>query len=387
MKRAFHKIAYYVLRALVGPFIRRALGFHCKRANIPTPALIVSNHVTNYDPILLGLSFRKHMYFVASEHTMRWGMASKLIRVVFAPVIRVKGKTETAAALKIMRRIKKGGTVCMFAEGNRTFSGVTDEIYPATGKLAKMSGCSLVTFKMRGGYFTQPRWGVKVRHGRMDGKVVAVYSPEELAGMTSAEVNARIQADIHEDAYATQLSTPVRYRTKRPAEYIETCLFLCQSCDRIGTVKSQGNRFFCDCGLAGVYDEYGMLSGENVPFTTVRDWYVWQDGRLPGILEASSGVICSSAHERLYIVNPGVGEELIAEGKLNAFCGGLSLDDFTFPFSDMIDFTVTGRQTLTFVTADADAYELKNPYPRNALVYRQIYRAMKNLSKEDIARG
>ena len=387
MGRIFHKIVYHVLRVLAGPFIKRMLGYHCKAVRVPSPALIVANHTTDYDPILMALALRRHMYFVASEHIMRWGMASKLIHALAAPIIRVKGMTETAAALKIMQRFKKGDNVCMFAEGNRTFSGVTEEVFPATGKLVKMSGCRLITFKTSGGYFTQPRWGIKVRRGHMDGRIVRIYSPKELAPMTAEQINALIQADIHEDAYETQSLKPVSYRTKCQAEYIETCLYLCPSCERLCTIHSQGGQFSCDCGLTGIYDEYGMLSGEKVPFTTVRDWCNWQERQLPRIVETSIGVIYSKENEQLYKVQPCVGMELIAEGELSVYCEGLSLGSFVFPFSDMIDFSATGRQTLTFVTADGQTYELRNPYPRNALVCRQIYRIMKNFAKGEIIYG
>ncbi|MBE6700135.1 MAG: hypothetical protein E7584_07870 [Ruminococcaceae bacterium] len=39
-----------------------------KKEELPENYIVLSNHVTDYDPILVGLSFPHQMYFVASEH-------------------------------------------------------------------------------------------------------------------------------------------------------------------------------------------------------------------------------------------------------------------------------------------------------------------------------
>ena len=66
--------------------------------------------------------------------------------------------------MAVMRRLRKGGSVAIFAEGNRSFNGLTGDILPATGKLARSSGASLVTFRFSGGYLSSPRWcGSRVR--------------------------------------------------------------------------------------------------------------------------------------------------------------------------------------------------------------------------------
>lgn len=43
---------------------------------LPENYIVLSNHVTDYDPLLVGVSFPGQMYFVASEHITRWDIAS-----------------------------------------------------------------------------------------------------------------------------------------------------------------------------------------------------------------------------------------------------------------------------------------------------------------------
>ena len=136
------------------------------------PCLILSNHVTDFDPILVGLSFPEHMYYVAGENVMRMGFLSKIVARYASVIQRVKGTTDAEAALQILRTLRKGRNVCMFAEGNRTFTGETLPIAPATAKLVKLSRSTLVTYRLTGGYLTTPRWSTHRRKGKMTGAVV-----------------------------------------------------------------------------------------------------------------------------------------------------------------------------------------------------------------------
>jgi 1-acyl-sn-glycerol-3-phosphate acyltransferase len=78
----------------------------------------------------------------------------------------------------MMRRLKKGYSVCLFPEGNRSFDGVTRPFPPSTGRVAKACGAALVTFRTEGAYLSNPRWGDTLRRGRVRGRVAGIYPPE-----------------------------------------------------------------------------------------------------------------------------------------------------------------------------------------------------------------
>ncbi len=134
--------------------------------------------------------------------------------------------------------------MCLFAEGNRSYNGVTGPIFPATGKLAKATGASLVTYRFEGGYLTTPRWSRSTRKGNMRGYVVNVYSPEQLKTMSPEEVNQRIREDIMEDAFDRQLTMPYRYKGKDLAKGLEHALYFCPKCGKTGTLHSSKKHFF-----------------------------------------------------------------------------------------------------------------------------------------------
>ena len=167
---SWHKFILCVLRYSAGLFVRLFMGYKCrKQAGPDIPSLIISNHNTNLDPALVELGFTRHMYFLASEHAFRNGLPSRLLKFVFGPIPINKTRPDISSIKEIIRRIKAGASVCLFAEGDRSFNGITSPIALSTAKLAKASGADLITFRLVGGYFTSPRWSKKVRRGRMSG--------------------------------------------------------------------------------------------------------------------------------------------------------------------------------------------------------------------------
>ena len=246
--------------AAVRPFIRPAIGYRYRRAErIEGPAIIMGNHNMDIDAGLLGLSYAQCMRVVASEHVFRKGIITFLIRLFFDPIVRMKGKTEIRTVREMLGVVKKGGRVCIFPEGNRSFNGLTGEITQASATLVKMAKCQLITYRIEGGYLRFPRWARKARRGPTRGREVGRYPAEQLQQMSVDEIHELIKRDLHEDAYARQLENPLPYTGEDLAESIETALYLCPKCGGIGTIQSKGDRFSCPCGLSMRYTEFGML--------------------------------------------------------------------------------------------------------------------------------
>ena len=186
-----HVFLYTVLRPLVAVFLRIKFDYTYKKAkDLPkTPYIVLSNHVTDFDPLFVGVSFPQ-MYFVGSEHISRWGFASKLIKFALDAILRYKGTSASHAILDILRRVRKGANVCMFAEGVRSWDGMPSPIAPTTGQLIKSARCALVTYKISGGYFVSPMWSQGgTRRGYIHGEPVAIYTQEELASMSVEQIN------------------------------------------------------------------------------------------------------------------------------------------------------------------------------------------------------
>ena len=272
-----HAFFWALFRPLVILFLKIRFGYRFKKPkNLPKNYIVVANHATDYDMLLVGVAFRRKMYFVGSEHISRWKRLYPFLRFAFAPILRYKGMLATSGVKEILHRTRKGGSICLFAEGVRTWDGCPSPILPSTASLIKRAGCGLVTYRLIGGYFVSPVWsGPNLRRGELRGEPVNVYTKEQVDAMTNEELYAAILCDVGEDAYARQLAEPKRYRGKRLAEGLEKVLFLCPSCRANGSLLAKGNDVRCElCGTSFSYDEYGMLSGCAYP--TVKDFAAWQ---------------------------------------------------------------------------------------------------------------
>lgn len=378
---------YQVLKALVGPVINTLLGFKSKKYDPDCePYLVVSNHNTDFDPIFVGSSFKKHMYFVASEHVFRWGWLSTLLIWALHPIARVKGSTDATAALSIIRKLRNGTNVCLFAEGNRSYNGVTGPTFAATGKLVKSAKASLVTYHMEGGYLATPRWAISKRRGPIKGRLVNIYTAEQLKNMTAEEVNDAIRKDLFEDAFERQLADPHPYKGKRLAEKLEYALYLCPKCGRIGTLHSHNDLFSCDCGLTVRYNTLGFfegLHGEEPCFTTVRDWDRWQDARMEEIAAAADAApVFSDTEMELQRINNEHKMETVAKGTLSLSRDTLAIGDCSFPLGKVTDMALVGTYRLTFITDTGEYYEVRSDALRCGRKYATLFQMLKKADND-----
>ena len=341
-----------IICTALSPVFERIFRFEHDSFKLDGPCMVVSNHVTNFDPILVGLCFPENpLCVVASEHLFRKGWMTRAIRWLFDPIAKRKGSAGMETAMACMRKIRAGRNVCIFAEGETTWNGLTQPVLPSTGSLARMSGATLVTFRLEGGYLTAPRWAAKMRRGKMWGKVVNTYSPEALKAMKPDEITECINRDLYEDAWARQEEEKVAYTGKNLAENIEVALFLCPKCKRLGTIYGKGNRVKCDCGLDIEYTPYGRFDPP-APFENMVGWDAWQHETLEKGEICLEGSKLSDDNLILNEITSGHGQEEIARGSLTFSADGLLFGNMNFPYLQIRDMALLQRRKLVFTHED-----------------------------------
>lgn len=382
-----HALLYKIIRNVLYPFTGLIYGLKSEKApNIKGPCLIMSNHTMDMDPVILTRSFPRHIYFLASEHILSWGWKSRVIEWVASPISKVKGAADIGAVKEVIRRIKKGHSVCIFPEGNRSFTGITKPIMPATGKLVKACGTTLVTYRFEGGYFTSPRWASKGRRGKMKGYIVGVYPYGDIKNLSDIEINHLIERDIYEDAYLRQQENPIPFKGRNLGEWLELSLYICPICEKIGCLKSEKNRFYCgNCDMSSTIDEYGCFQKDFLPFHTVVEWDCWQKEEMRKIASKINGAIAfSDENESLFLVDScSHKREKLTSGRLSIHGNGLVICDKEFLFDDILDMNVHGKQTLVF-SSGAGNYEITSNIPRSARKYVTLYQYI--TGKGDIGR-
>ena len=343
-------------------FVLHRFNMKAEPCRIDGPCLIISNHVTTWDPLLLAMSFRDNpINFVASEHIFRNGFISKVLEKLVAPIPRRKATTGSDTVKACLRRLKEGAAVCIFAEGDATWDGITHDIFPATGKLARLGNATLVTYRLEGGYLSLPRWSKKLRRGLMRGGPVGIYPPEQLRKMKPEEIDELINRDIFEDAWERQRNEQIEYKGKNIAEGIEQAYFVCPKCGRIGTVKGVGDHIVCDCGFDVLYTAKGFLEPAE-PFETLAQWDKWQHEKLREMTGEADGMLFSDAGLTLTEIGAGHSEQILSRGELCQYTDSISCGDMSFMLSDISNMAMV-KSNILLLSSREHYYEIRASKP------------------------
>ena len=105
--KTLHKIAYSFFYPIIILLLKLKFGYSFEKAtNLPDTYIVLSNHVTDWDPLFVASSFPRQMYFVASEHIARWKVAYTFLKTLFAPIMRYKGTVASSTVKEVFRKVK-----------------------------------------------------------------------------------------------------------------------------------------------------------------------------------------------------------------------------------------------------------------------------------------
>ena len=140
--------------------------------------ILMSNHVSLLDPILLGVFYRRKVYFMAKKELFKNFFLRCLIKCLGAfPVNR--GKTDIASIKRAMAVVKQGKVLGIFPEGKRVKTGELDNFEQGTAMLAIRLKCPIIPAYIDGNYGIFKR--VKVVFGE------AFYLHDVFEGRVSSE--------------------------------------------------------------------------------------------------------------------------------------------------------------------------------------------------------
>lgn len=136
-------------------FVFFTFGFSLRRAgwaNLPRegPLLIVSNHQSMFDPVLIGLTARRFLSYLARKNLFDQPVLAPIIRSLNAiPIDRGLGKDGIQA---VLAALDEGQAVLVFPEGERTHTGQVQPLKPGVSLLIKRVKCPIVPAGIAGAY-------------------------------------------------------------------------------------------------------------------------------------------------------------------------------------------------------------------------------------------
>jgi 1-acyl-sn-glycerol-3-phosphate acyltransferase len=127
------------------------------REHVPAtgPVLLVSNHQSYLDPVLVGVACPRQLRSLARHSLFFWPL-SWLIRSIGAvPIDRDRGGL---GGIKSALKILDGGeALLVFPEGTRTKDGRLQPLMPGFCALARRSGATIVPVAINGAFAAMPR--------------------------------------------------------------------------------------------------------------------------------------------------------------------------------------------------------------------------------------
>ena len=186
LRRYWYAVCQQVARVLFTLFFRIRVT-HRERLPAQGGVLVVSNHQSYLDPILVAVGMSRPFHPMARETLFRFPPFAMLIRSLYAFPVR-RASADLGAIREAMRRLKDGAVVLMFPEGTRTRDGSIAPLQAGPITIAGRTGVPVVPVVIEGAFEAWPRtcWlprphQVRVAFGRpLSAEEVAAGDPETL---------------------------------------------------------------------------------------------------------------------------------------------------------------------------------------------------------------
>lgn len=146
----FYRFARLLVAAFYHILFRITVVGH---GNIPVtgPVVLCSNHTSNHDPLILGISVKRPVHFLAKSEMYRFKPFRPILRAINTiPTNRDQVDIKTFKAA--MNALSEGHVLGVFAQGHRFKELDADDAKSGAAMFALKSGAALVPVKIDGGY-------------------------------------------------------------------------------------------------------------------------------------------------------------------------------------------------------------------------------------------
>lgn len=132
--------------------------------NIPAtgPFLLISNHQSNLDPILIQAVCPRRVHAMAKSSQFAVPVIASLMKRLHAFPVR-RYQADPQAVRTALRRLAEDEAVAIYVEGERTWDGNLQPPRPGTIRLALKAGVPIVPATISGSYDAWPRWDSRIQ--------------------------------------------------------------------------------------------------------------------------------------------------------------------------------------------------------------------------------
>lgn len=196
MVKSFYWFAYWVVRIYLKIF--RGLTIYGLE-NFPKtgPVVVAGNHVSNFDPPVLGVSLNRPCRFLAKKELFLNSFSGGILRALGAfPIDR--GKADLEAIKTSIRVLKEGEPLMVFPEGTRHKPGQLGQAQPGIVNIAIKGQASILPCALTNTHGGRP---IVVRIGKLIDlssyfeRKISKEEAEELANRIMEEIAKLLEQD------------------------------------------------------------------------------------------------------------------------------------------------------------------------------------------------
>jgi 1-acyl-sn-glycerol-3-phosphate acyltransferase len=154
--------------------------------------LLVSNHQSYLDPVLLGVPIERPISYLSKSELFENKFFGALIRGLNAFPVR-QGASDVGAVKETIKRLEQGHLLNIFVEGTRSEDGNIGPTQPGAALVIRRAKVPVVPVVIDGSFEAWPR-GDKLFHAH---PIRVMYGPPmNLSDLKAAEITRRIEATL-----------------------------------------------------------------------------------------------------------------------------------------------------------------------------------------------
>lgn len=146
----FYTFAKSVVNAIFRPLYRiKAIG--AEQFPKEGGVLLCCNHISNFDPIVVGIMIKRDVYYMAKEELFKVPVFGKVVEMCNAFPVK-RGMSDREALRKGLKVLKEGHVLGLFPEGTRSKNGELGKGLAGAGFFALKSEAEVIPCAIIGPY-------------------------------------------------------------------------------------------------------------------------------------------------------------------------------------------------------------------------------------------
>jgi len=188
-------LVYRIGRIMCRMWVDRAFDLKVYNANyVPRRGgvLIVSNHQSYLDPVLLAVKLHRPLSYMAKSELFENPFLAWLIRNLNAYPVR-QGEGDVGAVKETIRRLQEGHALNLYPEGTRSPDGTLQPLLPGVGLIVRRAGVPVVPAVIAGSFEAWPKDSMLW----LQRPVQVMYGPPmDLKGLKAGEIVQKIEVTL-----------------------------------------------------------------------------------------------------------------------------------------------------------------------------------------------